>query len=132
MGFSSSTSIKLIETVAADLQRSEKAFEFEQVYLCRAGPAISSDLTSHVPVIQVERPPSPMSIPPQPSLPPVPPRLDLITHRPQNPPGASSPGVTSKVSRCALPAVVRVWLCHSSGEAPESLAGPVADCNDDL
>lgn len=113
--------------MAANLQRSGKAFEFEQAYLCRAGPAISSDLTSDVPVIQVERPSSPMS-----SLPPVPPRLDLIPHRPQNPPGASSPGVTSKVSRCALPAVVRVWLCHSGGEAPESIAGPVANCNDDL
>ncbi|RXM96158.1 E3 ubiquitin-protein ligase CBL [Acipenser ruthenus] len=30
------------------------------------------------------------------SLPPVPPRLDLLQHRPCNPPGASSPGATSK------------------------------------
>ncbi|KAF4086011.1 hypothetical protein AMELA_G00101290 [Ameiurus melas] len=47
---------------------------------------------------KVERPPSPMSMPPQTSLPPVPPRLDLIPHRPPNPPGASSPGATSKAS----------------------------------
>uniref|UniRef100_A0AAQ5YYH1 E3 ubiquitin-protein ligase CBL n=1 Tax=Amphiprion ocellaris TaxID=80972 RepID=A0AAQ5YYH1_AMPOC len=47
---------------------------------------------------KVERPPSPMSMPPQPSLPPVPPRLDLLPHRPPNPPGASSPGVTSKAA----------------------------------
>ena len=52
-------------------------------------------------VIQVERPPSPMSMPPQSSLPPVPPRLDLLTHRPPNPPGASSPGVTTKVTEHA-------------------------------
>uniref|UniRef100_H3CQS3 E3 ubiquitin-protein ligase CBL n=1 Tax=Tetraodon nigroviridis TaxID=99883 RepID=H3CQS3_TETNG len=45
---------------------------------------------------KVERPSSPLSI--TPPLPPVPPRLDLITHRPQNPPGASSPGVTSKAA----------------------------------
>lgn len=63
---------------------------------------------SHVPVIQVERPPSPLSSTPQAELPPVPPRLDLIIHRPQNPPGASSPGVTSKVSRRAL-----LTLTHS-------------------
>ncbi|XP_060799834.1 E3 ubiquitin-protein ligase CBL isoform X1 [Neoarius graeffei] len=47
---------------------------------------------------KVERPPSPLSMPPQTSLPPVPPRLDLIPHRPPNPPGASSPGATSKAS----------------------------------
>ncbi|KAJ7990462.1 hypothetical protein DPEC_G00300560 [Dallia pectoralis] len=47
---------------------------------------------------KVERPPSPMSVTPQSSLPPVPPRLDLLQHRPPNPPGASSPGATSKVS----------------------------------
>lgn len=186
-------------TVAANLQRSEKAFEFEPVYsgpsfiarvtFCPPPPKYStlykknksarpqklnrdiardrcicvmlaqpscidpcayfdlagrvkpvqnlkngswSDVTSHVLVIQVERPPSPMSITPQSSLPPVPPRLDLIPHRPQNPTGASSPGVTSKVSRCALLSLVRVWLCHSSNEAPESLAGLVANYNDDL
>uniref|UniRef100_A0A4W5RQ61 E3 ubiquitin-protein ligase CBL n=1 Tax=Hucho hucho TaxID=62062 RepID=A0A4W5RQ61_9TELE len=44
---------------------------------------------------KVERPPSPMSLAPQSSLPPVPPRLDLLQHRP---PGASSPGATSKAS----------------------------------
>ncbi|KAL2085944.1 hypothetical protein ACEWY4_019264 [Coilia grayii] len=45
---------------------------------------------------KVERPPSPLSMPPQASLPPVPPRLDLLQHRIPNPPGASSPGATSK------------------------------------
>ncbi|CAF97501.1 unnamed protein product [Tetraodon nigroviridis] len=52
--------------------------------------------TSCLTAWQVERPSSPLSI--TPPLPPVPPRLDLITHRPQNPPGASSPGVTSKAA----------------------------------
>ncbi|XP_061637079.1 E3 ubiquitin-protein ligase CBL isoform X1 [Phyllopteryx taeniolatus] len=47
---------------------------------------------------KVERPPSPMSMTPQSSLPPVPPRLDLLPHRPPNPPGASSPGVTTKAA----------------------------------
>ncbi|KAG7479749.1 E3 ubiquitin-protein ligase CBL [Solea senegalensis] len=48
---------------------------------------------------KVERPPSPMSMAPQSSLPPVPPRLDLLPpHRPPNPSGASSPGVTSKAA----------------------------------
>ncbi|XP_061684022.1 E3 ubiquitin-protein ligase CBL isoform X2 [Syngnathoides biaculeatus] len=47
---------------------------------------------------KVERPPSPMSMTPQSSLPPVPPRLDLLPHRPANPPGASSPGVTTKAA----------------------------------
>ncbi|KAJ8368206.1 hypothetical protein SKAU_G00082340 [Synaphobranchus kaupii] len=47
---------------------------------------------------KVERPPSPMSMAPQASLPPVPPRLDLLQHRPPNPPGASSPGATTKVA----------------------------------
>uniref|UniRef100_A0A667XSD7 E3 ubiquitin-protein ligase CBL n=1 Tax=Myripristis murdjan TaxID=586833 RepID=A0A667XSD7_9TELE len=47
---------------------------------------------------KVERPPSPLSLTPQSSLPPVPPRLDLLQHRPPNPPGASSPGVTSKAA----------------------------------
>ncbi|KAJ8280587.1 hypothetical protein GJAV_G00056550 [Gymnothorax javanicus] len=46
---------------------------------------------------KVERPPSPMSMAPQASLPPVPPRLDLLQHRTPNPPGASSPGATTKV-----------------------------------
>uniref|UniRef100_A0A4W4F6D6 E3 ubiquitin-protein ligase CBL n=1 Tax=Electrophorus electricus TaxID=8005 RepID=A0A4W4F6D6_ELEEL len=46
---------------------------------------------------KVERPPSPLSAAPHSSLPPVPPRLDLLNqHRPPNPPGASSPGATSK------------------------------------
>ncbi|XP_051965699.1 E3 ubiquitin-protein ligase CBL isoform X3 [Xyrauchen texanus] len=45
---------------------------------------------------KVERPPSPLSIVPQPIVPPVPPRLDLHPLRPTNPPGASSPGATSK------------------------------------
>ncbi|XP_049582605.1 E3 ubiquitin-protein ligase CBL isoform X2 [Syngnathus scovelli] len=45
---------------------------------------------------KVERPPSPVSMTPQSSLPPVPPRLDLLPHRPPNPPGASSPGLTTK------------------------------------
>ncbi|XP_036392733.1 E3 ubiquitin-protein ligase CBL isoform X2 [Megalops cyprinoides] len=45
---------------------------------------------------KVERPPSPVSMAPQASLPPVPPRLDLLQHRAPNPPGASSPGSTSK------------------------------------
>uniref|UniRef100_A0A1A8R821 E3 ubiquitin-protein ligase CBL n=1 Tax=Nothobranchius rachovii TaxID=451742 RepID=A0A1A8R821_9TELE len=47
---------------------------------------------------KVERPPSPMSLPPQSSLPPVPPRLDLLPNRPPNPPGASSPGLISKAA----------------------------------
>ncbi|XP_076832638.1 E3 ubiquitin-protein ligase CBL isoform X1 [Brachyhypopomus gauderio] len=48
---------------------------------------------------KVERPPSPLSATPHSSLPPVPPRLDLLNqHRPPNPPGASSPGASSKVS----------------------------------
>uniref|UniRef100_A0A672ZQC4 E3 ubiquitin-protein ligase CBL n=1 Tax=Sphaeramia orbicularis TaxID=375764 RepID=A0A672ZQC4_9TELE len=48
---------------------------------------------------KVERPPSPMSMAPQSSLPPVPPRLDLLPHRPSNPSsGASSPGVTTKAA----------------------------------
>uniref|UniRef100_A0A8C9RDP3 E3 ubiquitin-protein ligase CBL n=1 Tax=Scleropages formosus TaxID=113540 RepID=A0A8C9RDP3_SCLFO len=45
---------------------------------------------------KVERPPSPLSTGPQAGLPPVPPRLDLLQQRPANPPGASSPGATSK------------------------------------
>ncbi|KAM9317684.1 E3 ubiquitin-protein ligase CBL [Pholidichthys leucotaenia] len=47
---------------------------------------------------KVERPPSPMSVTPQSSLPPVPPRLDLLPHRPTSAPGASSPGVNSKAA----------------------------------
>ncbi|KAG7483528.1 hypothetical protein MATL_G00039390 [Megalops atlanticus] len=47
---------------------------------------------------KIERPPSPVSTAPQASLPPVPPRLDLLQQRPPNPPGASSPGATSKAS----------------------------------
>uniref|UniRef100_A0A672QI29 E3 ubiquitin-protein ligase CBL n=1 Tax=Sinocyclocheilus grahami TaxID=75366 RepID=A0A672QI29_SINGR len=52
--------------------------------------------TSCLTAWQVERPPSPMSVAPQPVVPPVPPRLDLLPLRPTNPPGASSPGATSK------------------------------------
>ncbi|NWU36568.1 CBL ligase, partial [Hylia prasina] len=46
---------------------------------------------------KVERPPSPFAVAPQAALPPVPPRLDLLQQRVANPPGASSPGTTSKV-----------------------------------
>ncbi|XP_043936986.1 E3 ubiquitin-protein ligase CBL [Protopterus annectens] len=42
--------------------------------------------------VKVERPPSPIMVGPQPPLPPVPPRLDLIQQR------SSSPGSTSKAS----------------------------------
>uniref|UniRef100_A0A8C1TI41 E3 ubiquitin-protein ligase CBL n=1 Tax=Cyprinus carpio TaxID=7962 RepID=A0A8C1TI41_CYPCA len=52
--------------------------------------------TSCLTAWQVERPPSPLSAAPQPVVPPVPPRLDLLPLRPTNPPGASSPGATSK------------------------------------
>lgn len=52
---------------------------------------------------QVERPPSPFSVAPQAALPPVPPRLDLLQQRVANPPGASSPGTTSKVRHSSLP-----------------------------
>uniref|UniRef100_A0A672QLK7 E3 ubiquitin-protein ligase CBL n=1 Tax=Sinocyclocheilus grahami TaxID=75366 RepID=A0A672QLK7_SINGR len=52
--------------------------------------------TSCLTAWQVERPPSPLSAAPQPVVPPVPPRLDLFPLRPTNPPGASSPGATSK------------------------------------
>ncbi|XP_064207010.1 E3 ubiquitin-protein ligase CBL-like isoform X1 [Anguilla rostrata] len=47
---------------------------------------------------KVERPPSPVSTTPQASLPPVPPRLDLLPPRPGTSSGASSPGSTSKAS----------------------------------
>ncbi|XP_066534233.1 E3 ubiquitin-protein ligase CBL isoform X2 [Hoplias malabaricus] len=56
---------------------------------------------------KVERPPSPLSMAPQSSLPPVPPRLDLLQHRPPNPPGASSPGATSKDKPLPLPPALR-------------------------
>ncbi|NXY87797.1 CBL ligase, partial [Alcedo cyanopectus] len=49
-------------------------------------------------LFQVERPPSPFSVAPQATLPPVPPRLDLLQQRVSNPPGASSPGTTSKAA----------------------------------
>lgn len=52
---------------------------------------------------QVERPPSPFSVAPQAALPPVPPRLDLLQQRVANPPGASSPGTTSKVRHALFP-----------------------------
>ncbi|XP_017288860.1 E3 ubiquitin-protein ligase CBL isoform X2 [Kryptolebias marmoratus] len=55
-------------------------------------------MMSNLASLKVDRPPSPMSMPPQSSLPPVPPRLDLLPHRPPNPPGASSPGLSSKAS----------------------------------
>ncbi|XP_040181454.1 E3 ubiquitin-protein ligase CBL isoform X1 [Rana temporaria] len=45
---------------------------------------------------KVERPPSPMSAPPQAALPPVPPRLDLLHQRAQSTQGASSPAAISK------------------------------------
>ncbi|XP_059575931.1 E3 ubiquitin-protein ligase CBL-like [Alligator mississippiensis] len=51
---------------------------------------------------KVERPPSPFSMTPQASLPPVPPRLDLLQQRVSNPSGASSPGTTSKVVPSSL------------------------------
>uniref|UniRef100_H0YQ30 E3 ubiquitin-protein ligase CBL n=1 Tax=Taeniopygia guttata TaxID=59729 RepID=H0YQ30_TAEGU len=51
---------------------------------------------------KVERPPSPFSLAPQAALPPVPPRLDLLQQRVANPPGASSPGTTSKAAPGAL------------------------------
>lgn len=66
-----------------------------------------SDVMSLLLLFQVERPPSPMSMAPQSSLPPVPPRLDLLPHRPPNPPGASSPGLTSKVSEHTQPVLFR-------------------------
>ncbi|XP_048839105.1 LOW QUALITY PROTEIN: E3 ubiquitin-protein ligase CBL-like [Brienomyrus brachyistius] len=47
----------------------------------------------------VERPSSPISMAPQASLPPVPPRLDLLGQRPSNQAGASSPGATSKAHK---------------------------------
>ncbi|XP_067421242.1 E3 ubiquitin-protein ligase CBL isoform X2 [Emydura macquarii macquarii] len=47
---------------------------------------------------KVERPPSPFSVTPQASLPPVPPRLDLLQQRMAIPPGASSSGTTSKAA----------------------------------
>uniref|UniRef100_A0A665VDE4 E3 ubiquitin-protein ligase CBL n=1 Tax=Echeneis naucrates TaxID=173247 RepID=A0A665VDE4_ECHNA len=81
---------------------------------------------------KVERPPSPMSMAPQSSLPPVPPRLDLLPHRPPNPPGASSPGVTTKVAShhkdkpLPLPPVLRDLppppppdRPHTAGTAPD-------------
>ncbi|XP_007439350.1 E3 ubiquitin-protein ligase CBL [Python bivittatus] len=53
---------------------------------------------------KVERPPSPFSMTPQAALPPVPPRLDLLQQqqRASNPPGASSPGTTSKAAPGSL------------------------------
>ncbi|XP_014823900.1 PREDICTED: E3 ubiquitin-protein ligase CBL [Poecilia mexicana] len=82
---------------------------------------------------KVDRPPSPMSMPPQSSLPPVPPRLDLLPHRPPNPPGASSPGATSKAAAhhkdkpLPLPPALRDLppppppdRPHAGGAAPEA------------
>ncbi|XP_066495482.1 E3 ubiquitin-protein ligase CBL [Tiliqua scincoides] len=51
---------------------------------------------------KVERPPSPFAMAPQASLPPVPPRLDLLQQRMSNPPGASSPGTSSKAALGSL------------------------------
>ncbi|XP_028564479.2 E3 ubiquitin-protein ligase CBL isoform X3 [Podarcis muralis] len=51
---------------------------------------------------KVERPPSPFSMAPQASLPPVPPRLDLLQQRVSNPSGASSPGTTCKAAPGSL------------------------------
>lgn len=48
---------------------------------------------------QVERPPSPFSMAPQASLPPVPPRLDLLQQRVSIPSSASGLGSASKVRR---------------------------------
>ncbi|XP_025063428.1 E3 ubiquitin-protein ligase CBL isoform X2 [Alligator sinensis] len=53
---------------------------------------------------KVERPPSPFSMTPQASLPPVPPRLDLLQQRVSNSSGASSPGTTSKNLNSGPPA----------------------------
>ncbi|MBN3293341.1 CBL ligase, partial [Polypterus senegalus] len=47
---------------------------------------------------KMERPSSPVSMSPLDSLPPVPPRLDLLQQRPSSSTGSSSPGATSKVS----------------------------------
>lgn len=52
-------------------------------------------------LFQVERPPSPFSVAPQATLPPVPPRLDLLQQRVSNPPGASSPSTSSKVKHAS-------------------------------
>ncbi|XP_043848402.1 E3 ubiquitin-protein ligase CBL [Dromiciops gliroides] len=51
---------------------------------------------------KIERPPSPFSMAPQASLPPVPPRLDLLQQRTSIPSGASSPGTASKVAPGSL------------------------------
>lgn len=68
-------------------------------------------------------------MPPQTSLPPVPPRLDLIPHRPPNPPGASSPGATSKVNLKTLSCIARILClvnikfhnCHMARKKAERL-----------
>uniref|UniRef100_A0A452VH91 E3 ubiquitin-protein ligase CBL n=1 Tax=Ursus maritimus TaxID=29073 RepID=A0A452VH91_URSMA len=51
---------------------------------------------------QVERPPSPFSMAPQASLPPVPPRLDLLQQRVSLPSSASGLGTASKVASGSL------------------------------
>ncbi|XP_007934775.1 E3 ubiquitin-protein ligase CBL [Orycteropus afer afer] len=51
---------------------------------------------------KVERPPSPFSMAPQASLPPVPPRLDLLQQRVSVPSSASGPGTTSKAASGSL------------------------------
>ncbi|KAF5921246.1 hypothetical protein HPG69_018646, partial [Diceros bicornis minor] len=50
----------------------------------------------------VERPPSPFSVAPQASLPPVPPRLDLLQQRVSVPSGASGLGTASKAASGSL------------------------------
>ncbi|KAJ8388339.1 hypothetical protein AAFF_G00134930 [Aldrovandia affinis] len=74
---------------------------------------------------KVERPPSPMSTAPQASLPPVPLRLDLLQQRPPNPPGASSPGATSKASPRQRPASQSALGLHTpQRQAPPPSPGP--------
>ncbi|KAM9659248.1 E3 ubiquitin-protein ligase CBL isoform 2-T2 [Trichechus inunguis] len=51
---------------------------------------------------KVERPPSPFSTAPQASLPPVPPRLDLLQQRVSIPSSASGPGTASKAASGSL------------------------------
>ncbi|XP_063111985.1 E3 ubiquitin-protein ligase CBL isoform X2 [Cavia porcellus] len=51
---------------------------------------------------KVERPPSPFSVAPQASLPPVPPRLDLLQQRVSVPPSASGLGTAPKAASASL------------------------------
>lgn len=66
---------------------------------------------------QVERPPSPFSMAPQASLPPVPPRLDLLQQRVSLPASASGLGTASKVrhypflqSSDSLLWIIALWI----------------------